>query len=97
MSYFNAGIRMKYMNIKHHGQSILFHSYPIYREDNDKYEKQVSDLHARIRILETLQGSADPDLIGMAGGLCVKCAQNDAVLPPSVVYSQKRSVEKLTK
>ena len=67
------------------------------REESEKQEGHVSELQARCRILETLHGTADPDVIGLAGGLCVKCAQNDAVLPPSVTYTQKRSVERLTR
>ena len=67
------------------------------RSENEKYEQQVCDLKARVRILETCQGSADIDLVGLAAGICVKCAQNEAVLPPSVADNQKRSIEKLTR
>ena len=57
----------------------------------------MAELEAKIRILQTMQASTDADVVGLAGGLCVKCAQNDALLPPSVTFSQKRSVERLTK
>ena len=67
------------------------------REDNEKHEKHVNELQARCRILETIHASADPDVIGQAGGLCVSCGRNEALLPPSVVHTQKRSVERLTR
>ena len=44
-----------------------------------------------------MQVSTDVDVVGLAGGLCVKCAQNDARLPPSVTYAQQRSLERLRK
>ena len=65
------------------------------REEVEKYEKEVHELNAKLR-LQNAYNSVDQTTATMASGLCIRCAQNEAVLPESY-GSQKQSVDKLTK
>ena len=67
----------------------------ISREEVEKYEKEVHELNAKLR-LHNAYSSVDQATATMASGLCIRCAQNEAVLPESY-GSQKQSVDKLTK
>ena len=67
------------------------------REEQSAYEKEVEELRSRVRMLESLS-SADPNLMQMAAGLCVRCAQNEAVLAPGGVAGvTQMSVDRLTR
>ena len=72
-------------------KSTIFNS----REEVEKYEKEVHELNAKLR-LQNAYSSVDQATATMASGLCIRCAQNEAVLPESY-GSQKQSVDKLTK
>jgi hypothetical protein len=68
----------------------------VYREELASYEREVEELRSRVRMMESLS-SADPNLLQMAAGLCVRCAQNEAVLAPSGVAGSRISIDRLTK
>ena len=67
-----------------------------YRDELSRYEGELDQVQARLRMQESLAG-ADPAVAGLAAGLCIRCGQNEAVLPPSVGATQKHSIDSLTK
>lgn len=63
------------------------------REEQRALEKEAEELRSRVRAVESLAAS-DPNLLQLAAGLCVRCAQNEAVLAPS---GSKVTLERLTR
>ncbi|ELU12898.1 hypothetical protein CAPTEDRAFT_223139, partial [Capitella teleta] len=66
------------------------------REELASYEREVEELKQRVRMMESLS-SADPNLLQLASGLCVRCAQNEALLAPSGVAGSRVNIERITK
>ncbi len=65
------------------------------KQEVEKYEKEVEELQSKLR-LQTAFSSVDPGTSKMASGLCVRCAQSEAVLP-STYGSQQKSIDKITR
>ncbi len=66
------------------------------REEFQRTERETEELRVKIRTLESLR-NVDPAVANLAAGLCVRCAQNEAVLPPSVGTSQRQSLDAITR
>ena len=68
------------------------------RDECVKHENQVAQLESKLRNMEAmLQAGADTTLVGPVGGLCIQCAQNDALLPAPVALTHKHHVDSLTR
>ena len=46
------------------------------------YEQETEELRKQIRMRDSLS-KADPELLGLAAGLCIKCATNEAIIQPT--------------
>ena len=65
------------------------------REELEESAKKVGDLEGRLRMLEAVKEGGNAD-VGFTMGVCVRCGQSEAVLPESVLASQKHSLETVT-
>jgi len=68
-----------------------------YREEGEKSERDLHEMRSRLRMLESMQGQGGVGTYAANGGLCLKCAQNEAILPPSVAVLHKQSMDCLTR
>ena len=68
-----------------------------HREELQASQKEIDELKGKLRMKNSLL-SADPDAdINLAAGLCIKCAQNEAVLAPSSGGTMRESLEKVSR
>ena len=61
------------------------------REECGRHEQRVRELEAKLRTLET-----SADWTSRMPGLCVSCAQNEAVCAPSQLHDLTRSLSRLS-
>lgn len=67
-------------------------------EQNVRSDRQISVLEGKLRNLEAVvDTSIDPTFAGPIGGLCIHCAQNQALLPAPGAVNYKRNVDSLTR
>ena len=63
-----------------------------FREDADKYKRELEDTKTKLRMQESLSKG---DQVSVTAGLCIHCAQNEAVLPGG--FSNKHALDSMTK
>ena len=68
----------------------------VFREEIERYESEVHDLSAKLRLQNALSG-VDGETAALATGLCIRCAENEALLPSSYGSNNKETIDKLTK
>jgi hypothetical protein len=67
-------------------------------EQNARSERQIAALENKLRNLEAVvQTGIDPTTAGPIGGLCIHCAQNQALLPAPAALNFKRNIDNLTR
>ena len=60
------------------------------------YERETEDLRNKLRTQEELQIAMGNGGVPLASGLCIKCTQNEAILP-YMYANQKKVIEKITR
>ena len=72
-------------------------SHLCHREELQTSQREVDELRGKLRMQMSLL-SGDPDAaVCLAGGLCIKCAQNEAVLAVSAHGNVRESLEKVSR
>ena len=74
-----------------HGVSFLSH-----REEAVKYEKEAETLKAQLRMQEALSAVTGQDPSMLSAGLCIRCSENEAVLPATFANKQA-TIDRITK
>ncbi len=73
----------------------FFHLKCHFREEVEKSEQEIEELRAKLRVQDALSG-VDQNSSVLAAGLCIRCGQNEAVLP-STIAGHKHTIDRITR